>query len=435
MSIEALYAAAFAEDRVEAEAAAALLPDGVTTAVRVMAPFPLHVVRADGARKWTTGGRELIDYGAGHGALLFGHNPLDIVAAVQSQMAGGTHFSACSAHVTRWAEVIQALCPNAEKLRFTASGAEANMLALTLAAAFTGKHRHLRFEEHYHGWTPTLLGRTDEAAIVPAGANIDAVTAILEREPEIGAILLEPTGANSGVVPIRAPFLQDLRALTAAKDVLLILDEVVTGFRIGPGGAQQAAGVCADLTVYGKIVAGGLPGGVLAGRADVLDLLSTDPVARQNRPHVLHMGTFSGNAVSAVAGTAALERIRVAPPYTAIDALAAALRAGMNTIIDTYGLDWAVYGDASCVKLLFGHGRDNLQARDFHPDDWPPARLLTRGDAATMWDMRLLLLVHGVDLAPSSFLTAAHSQQDIDATLGAFEHALHDFLRLRSDTA
>lgn len=426
------YAALFAADARAAQRAAALLPGGVSTDSRIMQPFPVHISHAAGAHKWSLGGSDLIDYWAGHGAILLGHNPPAVVNAVGEQIRKGTHYSACQTIEADWAQRVIDLIPSAERVRFAASGTEANLLALSLAQTYTGKPKLLRFVGHYHGWREPLITGSemvagsfvDDRVRVCAGHDLETVAQALANDSRIGCIILEPTGPSSGVVPIDGDFLYGLRELTRSYGVLLIFDEVVTGFRVSPGGAQGYCGVTPDLTTLAKLLAGGLPGGAVAGRADIMDCLTEEGARRIGRHKLTHMGTFSGNPLSAAAGVAALGHLSTGAPQRLAEHSALDLRRGLNEIIDRHGLDWAVYGESSMVKFLVGHGGATIPAADFKPGLVDPRILLRRGDANLFQALRLALLINGVDIAPSSFLTAAHSDADLDKTFAAFEDAI-----------
>jgi glutamate-1-semialdehyde 2,1-aminomutase len=243
--------------------AAQRLPSGVVHDSRYTDPYPMYTERATGPRKWDVDGREIVDFYGGHGALILGHCHPDITAAAQRQLALGTHFGSCHALEVEWAGLIQEMVPCAERVRFTSSGTEATHMALRLARAFTGKPRILRFQRHFHGWhdhmafgvdghfdgspTPGVLPEiAAEVLLVPPG-DIAAVEQALDEHDDIAAVIIEPTGASTGAVPVSAEFLHGLRALTRQHGVVLIFDEVVTGFRVSPGGAQGALGVTPDL--------------------------------------------------------------------------------------------------------------------------------------------------------------------------------------------
>ena len=315
-SSTARYEAEFPNSRKLFEQAKSLFPDGVTHDLRRLEPFPIYIERAQGACKWDVDGHRLIDYWAGHGALLLGHSHPAVVEAVQRQMGKSTHPGACHELEIKWGQYVQRLVPSAEKMRFVSSGTEATLMALRLARIFTGRPKLLKFAGHFHGWHDFVIPAADVPhdglvpGVPPAVAadtvvvlpnDLAAVEKALARDPQIGCVILEPTGGHFGAVPIRGDFLRALRELTSKQNKLLIFDEVITGFRVHPGGAQGHYGISPDLTTLAKVLAGGLPGGCLAGRADVLASLEF----RAGKPKMKHPGTFNANPLSAAAGIAA----------------------------------------------------------------------------------------------------------------------------------
>ncbi|MGH7056314.1 MAG: aminotransferase class III-fold pyridoxal phosphate-dependent enzyme, partial [Acetobacteraceae bacterium] len=266
-----------------------LLPSGIAHDGRHLDPYNIYVVRAEGPRKWDVDGNEYVDFFGGHGALLLGHRHPMVEAAVAAALASGTHFGANHPGEVRWAEAVRKLVPFVERIRFTSSGTEATLMAVRLARAFTGRNTLLRFKGHFHGWhdhmTPGYASHFDgtpTAGVIPGiAAKVHLVTpgneaeleAALASDADIAAAIIEPTGASFGQVPLRPGFLHALRRATSRRGVLLIFDEVVTGFRVSAGGAAVAFGVTPDVVCYAKIIAGGLPGAAVAGRADILDRL------------------------------------------------------------------------------------------------------------------------------------------------------------------
>ena len=438
-SIEAAYAARTARSAELSDAAARYLPSGVVHVSRYTRPHGLYASRASGARKWDIDGNEYIDYFGGHGALLLGHNEPRVVAAASEQLALGTHFAAGHELDIRWAQQICEMVPSAERVRFHSSGTEATQMAVRLARAFTGRNRLLRFHGHYHGWLDDMTSGYNShfdgsAPIgVPPGVAANSVALdpydseqverVLAEDDDIAAVIVEPLGAATGKVPIDSGFLQDLRDWTCARGVLLIFDEVVTGFRVAPGGLQQATGILPDLTALAKIVAGGLPGGAVTGRADILAGLDYDPGKRGRREKIFHPGTFNACPVSAAAGLETLEIIAREGACERASKAAARLRDGLNAAVTERDLDWIVYGEASAFHIYLGGevprgapfapralGREGLQRQ-------PPdiARLL-----------RLALNINGVDFSgwPGGLVSAAHDDATIDATVAAFADSL-----------
>ena len=333
-------------------------PSGLTHDSRRILPYGIYVDRAEGARKWDVDGHEYVDYYGGHGALILGHGRREVVEAVDAQMAKGTHFGACHALEVKWGALVKALVPSAETVRFTSSGTEANLMALRLARAVTGKRKVIRFAGHFHGWSDhvafggeaqydggsapgVLEGIADQIIVLPQG-DLDAVQRAIEADQDIAAVILEPTGASGGQVPLDGAYLSALREITAAHEVILIFDEVVTGFRVSPGGAQGEFGVTPDLTSLAKILAGGLPGGAICGRADILELLDFDKADAKGFEKIGHQGTYNANPLSAAAGVAALEILRNSDACAQATARAQRLSHLVNDVFAEEGVPWAL---------------------------------------------------------------------------------------------
>lgn len=422
--------------------AANIFPAGVTHDARYLRPFPPYISHAQGAHKWDIDGNRLIDYWMGHGALLLGHNHPAVTQAIAGQLNRGTHYGGSHELEMAWGRWVQKLVPSAERVRFVSSGTEATMMAIRLARGFTGRNKLIRFAGHFHGWhdqvmlghkppfdAPTSVGipgQTLEQAICLPPNNIDAVEKTLTRHPDVAAVILEPAGGSNAAIPSRPEFLAALRQLCAAKGVVLIFDEVVSGFRYAPGGAQEYFNVVPDLTALAKIVAGGLPGGAVAGRADILALLDFTDDAQANRHRrMAHPGTFNANPLSAAAGVAALEIAATGKPQQHAGALTLKLIEGMNNILRATGTPGCVYGDVSSYHLLVGQ-------QDFEPEHAQdilshatPERLST-GMGRLTHLVRAALLLEGVDSSgPSGRMSLAHTPADVEETLAAFERALH----------
>lgn len=432
------YQKTFAKDREMSDAANHLFPDGVTHDGRYMSPFPVYITRAEGSKKWGLEDKEFIDYWAGHGALLLGHNPPEVVEAVTAQMHRGTHYGACHPLELEWGSLVTQLIPSAERVRFVSSGTEATLMAIRLARTYTGKNKVLKFAGHFHGWHDSLiLGAyppfdtsvpgipqeiKDTTLLCPPN-DIDAVETLLKTDEDIACVILEPTGASFGTVPTDGTFLKQLRELTAAHDVLLIFDEVITGFRVAPGGAQAHYNVTPDMTTLAKILAGGLPGGALVGKTEILELISMK--SERDGLKMPHPGTFNANPLSAAAGIAMLNIIKTGEPHKQAHRTATRLRAELNSIIDDYGLDWAVYGEFSGIRLLIGHGEKGMRASDFDPYTWDYRKLKGNSNPDMLERLRCGLLLNGVDLASNGGMTmAAHTEEDITKTVAAFAQTL-----------
>src|SRR4029453_17921328 len=300
-------------------------PSGVTHDIRYTSPFPIFIEHAQGSRKWDVDGNEYIDYVMGHGALFLGHAHPRITEAVVQQAQKGTHYGANHRLELEWGRRVKELVPSAEEVRFTSSGTEATLMAIRLARAYTGRDRLLKFDHHFHGWQDYVAGtRAPESDSprspgVPAGtlANTTSIpqnniSLVEERlaEGNFAAVILEPTGASWGTSPLRPDFLSDLRGLTARHNTVLIFDEVVTGFRVSPGGVQARYGVTPDVTTLAKILAGGLPGGAVAGKTDIISMLECREDPAGNAGHrVARPGTFNAIPLSAAAGATMLGEV------------------------------------------------------------------------------------------------------------------------------
>ncbi len=435
------YEAEFAGSRRRFEQAKELFPDGVTHDLRRMEPFPIYIDRAEGAYKWDVDGHRLIDYWSGHGALLLGHSHPAVVEAVRQQMGRATHPGACHELEIEWANWVRRLIPSAEKMRFTSSGTEATLMALRLARMFTGKPRVLKFLGHFHGWHDFVMPAADppyddnRVPGVPTEVQANtvlvrpndpaAVEQALAGDPQIGCVILEPTGGHLGQVPIRGDFLRTLRELTTKHQRILIFDEVITGFRVSPGGAQAHYGVTPDLTTLAKILAGGLPGGCVAGRADILAGIETRP----GQPKMKHPGTFNANPLSASAGIATLQRVATGEPSRRANEIGRQLRQKLNALFAARGIDWVCYGEFSGFRLLPGYEGPRPAGDDFVPYGGALEKLDAPRNPRLAQAFRRGMLLHGVDLfGLSGMTTAAHTETDVEHTVAAVAATL-DYLQ------
>ena len=416
------------------EEASEIFPGGVTHDNRYIMPFPIYVTHGEGPLKWDVDGNEYVDYVSGHGALILGHSHPAISSVVAKQVALGTHLGANTDEELRWGRAIKRLMPSVEKIRFHSSGTEATLMALRLARAYTGKNKVIKFEEHFHGWHDYAVttGKgpvtgvpetTSQSMIVLPAGDISAVEEVLARDKDVAAVILEPTGAHFGQLPVMVPqYLKDLREVTSQHGVILIFDEVVTGFRVAPGGVQGRFSISPDLTTMAKIVAGGLPGGVVGGRADVIDMIAyrNDPQWDGQR-RVAHPGTFNANPLSAAAGATCLEIIASQPINERADAVAARLKRGLNEVFASMEVPGHAQGMASLIHLtLKDCDCDREQCTMAHRE------IMEATGPAKSAPLRRALLNAGVDiLSRGSFIVSAtHSEEDVDRTLAAFEEAL-----------
>ena len=390
------------------------------------------IAEARGARLIATDGREFIDYVGGAGANILGANYPAVVEAVQRQATKGLHFfGTLNETAIALAERLVGLIPCAERLIFTTTGSEATAYAMRIARAATGRDKILKFEGAYHGnhdyaafsQFPTgpanyPLARADSAGVprplqdtmlVAPYNDLEAVGQIVrEHKADLAAVIVEPV---QRVIFPKPGFLEGLRRICDAEGVLLIFDEVVTGFRLALGGAQEYFGVTPDLACYGKIVGGGGPLGCVAGRADLIDL--TDP-ARRGRPDYAYInGTLHGNPVAAAAGLATLEILAEPGRHAQLNTRAEAFYGELQAVLERHGLPALVTGRASFWQILFAA-------------DHPANQLdILASDQARSKQLDLALLKHGVYVLPNvrRFVSAVHDEADFADTLDALDRA------------
>jgi glutamate-1-semialdehyde 2,1-aminomutase len=401
------------------ERAGHLFPGGVNSPVRAFRAVggtPRVIERASGARVWDVDGNELIDYVGSWGPMILGHAHPAVVDAVQHAAARGTSYGAPNPHEVELGELIVGAMPSIERLRFVSSGTEAAMSAIRLARAATGRETIVKMAGGYHGHADALLvepgsgaiGMPASAGVTPGAArdtlvvtynDLDAVGRIVQ-EHDVAAIIVEPVAANMGVVAPLPGYLEGLRASTARHGTLLIFDEVITGFRVARGGAQQRYGVTPDLTVLGKIIGGGLPVGAYGGRADLMSLVA--PAGP-----VYQAGTLSGNPLAMAAGVATLGHLDD-DLYANLEEAAARLENGLVAAAEAAGASVRVSRLASMLTV-------------FVDEDAYPAFFHA-------------MLSAGFLLPPSQheawFISAAHRVEDLDATIDAARAA---FDRIHED--
>ena len=403
------------------------IPGGITHDIRHLVPFPIYVERASGPRKWDVDGHEYIDYWMGHGALFLGHCHPAVVTAVQEQMARGTHLGASHEVEVRWAELVNRLVPCAELTRFTMSGTEATHLALRLARAYTGRPKVVKLSGHFHGWHDGVVVGVNPPYDVPMSAGVpDAVrdqvivcppndvkaVEIALKGGEVAAVILEPAGGQAGTTPTIPGYLQELRRVTTEQGTVLIFDEVITGFRYAPGGAQEYFGVTPDLTTLAKIVAGGLPGGAVCGKRDVMSMLThRGDHAWDRSQRVGHAGTFNANPLSAAAAIATLTLCADASLQARANKAGEEMRRGLNEGLKRAGAPGVVYGEASLYHVSF-EGKPGLAGPE------KPKR----GDLYHL--LRCALINEGVDCSANhGWISAVHGAEEVERSIAAYERA------------
>jgi glutamate-1-semialdehyde 2,1-aminomutase len=409
-----------------------VFPTGVSHDMRAVDPFPLVMARGQGARKWDVDGNEYIDYGLGSASLLLGHAHPAVVAALVQAAPFGSHFGQPVEAEAEWGERVCSLIPCAEKVRFVASGAEATMLAMRIARGYTGKSKIVRWESHYHGWhdyvmpgtlppfdTPASIGIPpgvlDSVIVLPP--DLDILERTLATDNDIAAVITEGSGASYGTVPLPSGFLAGVRRLTAHYGVVMILDEVITGFRWSPGGLQQKVGIKPDLCTLAKILTGGLPGGAVAGTNEVMQVMTQTGNSQHDRfQRVAHGGTFNANPYCAATGNAALKIVASGEMQDTADHMAERLRNGLREVLNRHEVPACVYGEASTFHIYFG-------ARSI---DGLDANALKNVPPEVQNRFRQALQVRGVDLMSrcSGVLSGVHSAADIDQSLEAFDGAI-----------
>ena len=392
---------------------------GATHFARVMAPFRPYIVRAAGSRKWDVDGHEYLDYVMGHGALILGHSHPAVVNAIVAQSRLGLHYGDSHPLEVEWAERIRSLMPAAERIEYFASGQEANQMGIRLARVATGRTRLLRFKYNYHGWSDEL------AAPGTPGALADQVTVIpsddptaLERElatREYAVVLMEGGGSRlSGRVPVSPDFFRAVPPMAERYGTVVLLDEVVSGFREAVGGWQSVVRIRPDLTSIGKAVSGGMAAGALLGRADLMAALSPDAPPGRG---VAHGGTWNAVPITCAAGIAACDLYLDGAPQRAAAEAGQALRRTANEVFRRRGLPARLYGRSICHVYLGDIDRES--------DDAPPvkevARLVDPSAVSRYQRLELHLLTRGIATTRGEAFTlsAAHTSADIAETAEA----------------
>ena len=410
------------------EQAKNVIPGGVSSPVRAIKPYPFYTASARGCTITDTDGNRYIDYCMGYGPLILGHAHPAIKDAVTDQLSRGWLYGTPIEAEVRLATKIASIYPSIDMLRFVSSGTEATMSALRAARGYTGRNKFLKIEGGFHGAHDAVLvkagsgattqGTPDSLGIPPDFTkntlqvqynDIEAMTGMIEsNRDDLAAVIIEPVLGNIGPILPDQDYLKDVRRVTEENDVLLIFDEVITGFRLALGGAQEYFGVVPDMTTLGKIIGGGFPIGVFGGRKEIMELISPSG-------GVYQAGTFSGNPVSIASGLAVLDVLESENVHARLNAEGDKLRAALRDLVSDLKLPYVVSGIASMFKIFFGSTPRNYQ------------------DALTCDKEEYLCFFHrmlgkGVFLPPSqfetNFLSIAHTKEDIDRTIDAYAASL-----------
>jgi glutamate-1-semialdehyde 2,1-aminomutase len=441
VDLEEKYAATRGRSKQLYARAVKVFPSGVTHDSRFLKPFPVYIEKAQGVKKWDVDGLEYIDYAIGHGSLILGHHHPEVAEALHRQIDHGTHYGACHALEVEWGEKVMELVPSAERVRFTASGTEATLMAIRLARAFTGKNKIIRFAGHYHGWhdavcigitppfdVPSSSGIPDDVlkhTVVLPPDDLQQVEEQLRNDSDVAGVILEPSGGFSGTFPLTKEYLQALRGLTQRFGVVLIFDEVITGFRYARGGAQDLYGVMPDLTCLAKILAGGLPGGAVVGKKEIMEYLELKPDDQWNRHKKMsHFGTFNANPLSAAAGVATLKIIAREEVTAQATANGREICNVLNQIIDRHRLNWCAHGEHSIVHIVMNHRCPRHQTCDRIRCAWD-YRLLHQKDKVLFSNFRKAMLIGGVDPPGDHWWISRLHRGDIIRKSGeAFDQAI-----------
>ncbi len=395
-----------------------LMPAGVSSPVRAIKPYPFYTERAKGCRIYDVDGNEYIDYCLAYGPLILGHAHEEVKRAILEQVEKGWLYGTPVELEVRFAELITELYPGIEMLRFVNTGSEATMAAIRLARGYTGKNGIVKVEGSFHGAHDAVLVKAGSGATthgVPNSAgvpqefvkhtyqvpynDVESLANLLEKNDDIAAMILEPVMGNSSLILPEENYLREVRKVTSENDVLLIFDEVITGFRLSEGGAQKYYGVKPDLTTLGKIAGGGLPVGIYGGRKEIMEMIS--PLGP-----VYQAGTFSGNPLTLTAGYTTVRYLVDNKPYRELEEKTRAIVEGIQPELEKLG--YSAGHIASMFCIYFGET----------PENYSQALKL---DASKFLQFFSEMLKDGVFLPPSQyetcFVSVAHGDEDIERTV------------------
>ncbi len=417
-----------------------VMPGGVGSRFRLSDPFPMVVKEARGARLWDADGNEYLDCMLSFGVMILGNAAPEVLAAVQEALPRGTSYALCHEREYEFAKLIVDMVPGVEKVSLCNSGTEATMYAIRLARASTGRRLVAKFEGGYHGthdfllvnvqrprlnpqtcgpaedpWTvpeyPGLLEGAFKDTIVLPFNNPAAFEKIRRHANDLAAVIIEPVQGGGGTIPAEPEFLRELRAVTERCGTWLIFDEVITGFRLAPGGAQEYYGVIPDVATFGKALSGGFPLGALGGKADKMSLLEYD---KNPSTAILIGGTFNGNPITVAAGTATLKRLKSDPGlYTRLNAMGDRFRAEINAFAKDHGFQAVATGVGSMIWMHTVPGPVKCN------------RDLSAENVSASTGLKLLFRLKGLHISANhGFLSAAHTDEDITRLINIHKEAM-----------
>lgn len=406
------------------ERARKVLPAGVSYGIRYFEPYPFYTAKAKGSKLYDVDGNEYVDFWLGHTALILGHNPSAVVEAVKRQLENGTHYGTCHELEIALAEQVAKMVSGAEMVRFSNSGTEANMYVTRLARACSGRSKIAKFEGGWHGGYDALhvgvhypfnipesagltSGALQDTIILPFN-DLEGVKERLKNE-EVASIVIEPVLGAGGGIPAEKEFLKGLREFCDEKEILLIFDEVITGFRLAPGGAQEYYGVTPDISVFGKVLGGGFPIGAFCGCRKIMERLDTRVY---ERPHYsFHGGTFTANPITMTAGLTTLKILEDGQLINKLNRLGDKIREQLREIFEANGVDVQVTGTGSIFNTHFTKG----EVKD--------ANAAFKADRKKLVEYNLQLIANGVFLLPThtGALSTAHSKADLEKLLSETE--------------
>jgi glutamate-1-semialdehyde 2,1-aminomutase len=407
------------------EKAKTLIPGGVSSPVRAIKPFPFYTESAAGSKITDADGNEYIDFCLAYGPKILGHANPKIKQAIIDQLDKGWLYGTPTELEVKLAERIASIYPSIDMVRFVSTGTEATMSALRVARGFTGKNKFIKIEGGFHGAHDavlikagsgaTTLGKPDSLGVpedftkntlqVPFN-DMEALTDVIEKYNEdIAAFILEPVMGNVGPILPDDNYLQEVRKLTEEHDIVLIFDEVITGFRMAMGGAQEYYGVIPDMTTLGKIIGGGMPIGVFGGKREIMEMVA--PAGG-----VYQAGTYSGSPTSVAAGLAVLDVLEQEDVHRKLNTIGDELRANITDIVEDLRLDYHVCGVSSMFKVFFGNRPHNYQE-------------VLKCDKEGYMRFFFRMLKSGIFLPPSqfetNFLCTAHTEEDLEKLLDAYK--------------